>query len=680
MLLLYAVLAHATDELRWLESHDAPEVVAWRDERTAETLAWLGPDLVTRFSDEIHHRRKDASRRHFVDDYRGGTTLWFRSWLVPFTDEELEAREDGDRRIGTWHGQLTAQLEGVDAPGEPLVAEGVTSEWRVCDRDLSPDGQGVVWSVTPPPEDPRDPPDHRDCHVFFTDLQSGEQRSLGVWEDYIGGIAHDGHTLLFSAWEGAQSVVYAHDLRTDARTELHRSARRLFPSWPHPDVRALWEGATKSAKRTSTYRVHWGEWPNPLAMPARGYMWAGWTGERLLLRLRDGKVSRVVEVDPERPGRRHWHELWRDTDTEKIRSFSRHGDHHLMGLWIDGSVHFFEQPVAGGERVEVFDQHFTGIAARQTLQPTALVRGQTASATHAWLRDLDGTYTEIEGVYGHHETRSERMLVTSQDGTEVPISVIRPEEHEGPSPVWMRCYGGFGSSSKSRFGITEELFVEMGGIIVTVHARGGDERGDAWHEQARREHMGRTYDDVIAAAEWLVREGWTEPGRIALSGTSNGGLTATATMALRPELFGAVITTAGVLDLVRGPAMGNWWPYEYGRLTDGDQAKLLRELSPVHSRPEPLPPVLIATGKDDPTVTPSHSYKLAAAWSDLEGGPALLRVYDWPTHAHHYGKKRAARERDAMPEDAGRRTQAEVLAFLHQALSLPDPAWHDGGT
>src|SRR5690606_17178036 len=117
----------------------------------------------------------------------------------------------------------------------------------------------------------------------------------------------------------------------------------------------------------------------------------------------------------------------------------------------------------------------------------------------------------------------------------------------------------------------------------------------------RLENLRNTLDDVVAVAEHLIAEGWTRPGRIALTGSSNGGLTTAATVAARPDLFGAALTEAGVHDLLRGPRFGLWWPAEYGRSSQAGQGAVLAALSPVHAAPEaPLPPVWIATGREDP--------------------------------------------------------------------------------
>ena len=159
--------------------------------------------------------------------------------------------------------------------------------------------------------------------------------------------------------------------------------------------------------------------------------------------------------------------------------------------------------------------------------------------------------------------------------------------------------------------------------------------------------------------------GLAAEGRVAIEGTSNGGLTVAAAVARDPSAFGAVIANAGVHDLLRARRFGRWWPEEYGRLKDPEQAAVLRAESPVHRVPAgPLPPVLITTGQADPIVAPAHSYKLAAAWQDLPGGPVLLVVDPWGSHG---GDPKTVA--DWEMEDADH-LSAQKLAFLSRALEV----------
>ena len=116
--------------------------------------------------------------------------------------------------------------------------------------------------------------------------------------------------------------------------------------------------------------------------------------------------------------------------------------------------------------------------------------------------------------------------------------------------------------------------------------------------------------------------------------------------------------------------MGRWWPDEYGRPSIPEQRRVLASISPVHAEPARLPPIWITTGESDPTVTPSHSFKLAASWQDVQGGPVLLRTYPWPSHISHLDGK----EREAADAVFGvpqwDQTVAEQVLFFARALEL----------
>ncbi|HEY7679862.1 MAG TPA: prolyl oligopeptidase family serine peptidase, partial [Terriglobia bacterium] len=170
--------------------------------------------------------------------------------------------------------------------------------------------------------------------------------------------------------------------------------------------------------------------------------------------------------------------------------------------------------------------------------------------------------------------------------------------------------------------------------------RGGGEFGEPWHQAGMLEKKQNVFDDFIAAAEWLVANKYTSPAKIAIAGGSNGGLLVGAALTQRPDLFGAVVCSYPLLDMVRYHKflVARFWVPEYGSADDAGQFKYIHAYSPYHNvRPgTKYPAVLMVTGDADTRVDPLHGRKMAALLQASTGSdrPVLLH-YD--TKAGHSG-------------------------------------------
>jgi prolyl oligopeptidase len=229
--------------------------------------------------------------------------------------------------------------------------------------------------------------------------------------------------------------------------------------------------------------------------------------------------------------------------------------------------------------------------------------------------------------------------IPSADGAPVPIFLAHRRDlvlHD--CPTLLTAYGGMGHTLTPRFAPDVLAWMERGGVYVSVCARGGGELGAAWQGAAVGAHKQRTFDDVLAAARWLIAQAITSPARLGLWGVSNGGLTAGACLTQAPNLFGAVVIESGLLDMLRYPQLGqgrHWIP-EYGNPDDLSQRSVLAAYSPLHAI-EPgrrYPPTLIVTHAHDPRVGAEHSLTFAQALADAQGGdaPVRLRVHDGSGH------------------------------------------------
>jgi prolyl oligopeptidase len=228
-----------------------------------------------------------------------------------------------------------------------------------------------------------------------------------------------------------------------------------------------------------------------------------------------------------------------------------------------------------------------------------------------------------------------QVTYQSKDGTLVRMLVISGEQAtvpQGPRPAILYGYGGFDISLTPAYSPNVLAWVAAGGVYAVANLRGGSEEGEEWHRAGMLEHKQNVFDDFHAAAETLIRDGWTTPGQLAIWGGSNGGLLVGAALTQRPELYAAVICSAPLLDMVRYErfGLGQTWNVEYGSASDPEQLGWLLSYSPYHhlTKGNAYPAVLFTVFTSDTRVDPVHAYKMCAALQDAtsSGRPVLLRA------------------------------------------------------
>ncbi|HEY0613418.1 MAG TPA: prolyl oligopeptidase family serine peptidase, partial [Candidatus Elarobacter sp.] len=259
---------------------------------------------------------------------------------------------------------------------------------------------------------------------------------------------------------------------------------------------------------------------------------------------------------------------------------------------------------------------------------------------------------------------SEQVFYTSKDGTRVPMIVTwkTGTQRDGTAPAILYGYGGFDISVTPAFSSAVLVWLEMGGIYAVANLRGGGEYGERWHLGGSKGNKQNTFDDFIAASEYLIAEKWTSTPKLSIHGGSNGGLLVGACMTQRPELFGAALPSVGVLDMLRFQrfTIGWAWTSDYGSADDPDDARELLRYSPYHNVRDGVcyPATLITTGDHDDRVFPAHSFKFAAALQHAQScdRPIVLRV---ETKAGHGAGKPTAKLIDEV---------ADRYAFLVKVL------------
>lgn len=229
---------------------------------------------------------------------------------------------------------------------------------------------------------------------------------------------------------------------------------------------------------------------------------------------------------------------------------------------------------------------------------------------------------------------TKQVFYPSKDGTKVPMFITYKKglKLDGSNPTLLYAYGGFNINITPSFSVANMVFIENGGVYCVANLRGGGEYGETWHKGGMLSNKQNVFDDFIAAAEYLIKEKYTSPERLAIRGGSNGGLLVGACLTQRPELFKVAIPQVGVLDMLRYHkfTVGWGWAVEYGSSDKEDQYNYLIKYSPLHNikKGTCYPATLVTTADHDDRVVPAHSFKFAATLQEAQGceNPTLIRI------------------------------------------------------
>jgi prolyl oligopeptidase len=330
---------------------------------------------------------------------------------------------------------------------------------------------------------------------------------------------------------------------------------------------------------------------------------------------------------------------------------------------------------ASGERVPLPNPGTLTLAAASPGQPGVIVslEGWTQSPRF-YAYDPSRRRLTDTGIARPHpadvsQLVAEEVQVRAPDGVMVPLSIVHRRDMalDATHPVFLEGYGAYGISSDPDFNPRRFAWLERGGVYAVAHVRGGGENGEAWYRAGKGATKPNTWRDLLACAQYLVDRRYTSPSRLAVSGTSAGGILAGRAITERPDLFGAAVIYVGVSNALRmeneeaGPANIE----EFGTVKDSLGARALYEMDAYqHVRDgTPYPAVLLTTGLNDPRVAPWQPAKMAARLqaATSSGRPVLLRVDS--DAGHGFGSTRT--QRDAETADA--------YAFLLATLRPPVP-------
>lgn len=358
------------------------------------------------------------------------------------------------------------------------------------------------------------------------------------------------------------------------------------------------------------------------------------------------KRNRLVRVDLAKPAVENWVDVIpEDPDGGVLTSVEFAGSDRIIAVFDrDASSHAYVFPLEGGKALNEIEFPTYGTASfsggrkadkvfysfSSFVYPSAIFAYDPATNTSEPYKT-----TEIEG-FDPADYVTEQIFYTSSDGTKVPMFTVRRKDvkPDGTNPVYLYGYGGFGITLNPGFNANRLLWLENGGIYAQANLRGGSEYGEEWHEAGTKLEKLNVFNDFIAAAEYMIEQGWTKPELITIEGGSNGGLLVGATVNMRPDLFRVAIPRVGVMDMMRYHlfTIGWNWAHDYGTADDSaEMASYLLGYSPIHNIKNdgtPYPAIMVTTADHDDRVVPAHSFKYAATLqaSDTGDAPKLIRI------------------------------------------------------
>jgi prolyl oligopeptidase len=386
----------------------------------------------------------------------------------------------------------------------------------------------------------------------------------------------------------------------------------------------------------------------------------------------DAPRNRVIAIDIQHPERANWKTIIPESK-DKLEGVNTINNQFVAEYLKDAQteVRIYD---LGGKFVRNVDLPAigtaTGFGGKRTDKETFYTFTSFTFPATVYRYDMvtgkSSVFRKPEVAFNPEDFETKQVFYTSKDGTRAPLFITYKKgiQLNGQNPTLLYGYGGFNVNMTPQFAVSRLVWMEMGGVYAQAVLRGGGEYGEEWHQAGTKLHKQNVFDDFIASAEWLIKNKYTSPAKLAIQGGSNGGLLVGACMTQRPDLYGAALPAVGVMDMLRFHkfTIGWAWTSDYGSADDPEQFKAIYAYSPLHNlRPgTKYPATLITTADHDDRVVPAHSFKFAATLQADQAGdaPVLIRI---ETKAGHGAGKPVSKQIEEV---------ADQWAFLVKNLGM----------
>ncbi|WP_420873437.1 S9 family peptidase [Novosphingobium resinovorum] len=260
---------------------------------------------------------------------------------------------------------------------------------------------------------------------------------------------------------------------------------------------------------------------------------------------------------------------------------------------------------------------------------------------------------EIPSGYDASLYATERLEIPARDGTAIPVSIVYRKDRTGAGPLHLYGYGAYGIAIDPGFSISRLSLVDRGFAYAIAHIRGGDDLGRAWYKAGKLERRENTFNDFVDVAKGLIQRGFTEAGRISISGGSAGGELMGAVINSDPELFGAVVAHVPFVDVLSTmlddtlPLTPGEWPEWGNPIEDKAAFDLILSYSPYDQvKPQAYPPLMVTAGLNDPRVTYWEPAKWVAKLREVktDGNELILKTNMGAGHGGKSGRFESLKE------------------------------------
>lgn len=658
------------DPYRWLEEDDSQETITWTQEQNAATERYLA-----------RAPSRPAIRARLEQLLSIGAIG---------TPTPVRGRYFYQLREGTQNQPVLLMRDGLSGPDRVLLDVNQLNPLGTTALDWfypSDDGRLLAFGLSENGSE--------DSVLLLLDVESGDRRPDRILHTRAADLAWlpDNSGFYYTRYPAPGEVspgeehyhraVFLHLIGQDPALDALVFKPEQKEHWPgvdlSPDGRWLLIAVSRSFDETDIYlqdRLTGGPLV-PVAKDLPALFDAAVVRDQLYLRTNlEAPTYCVYVAEASNPGRDHWRQLILPRANAVLEGFSISRE-HLVLSYVEratsrlvvtdlAATSSHELPLPGLGSVFGLGVEWDGtellVGFSSFIIPPAVYRVDLPSG-HLEL------WRQVAADIDPDRFAVEQVLYPSRDGTQISMFIVRPArlERDGARPVYLTGYGGFNISMLPAFSRSMLLWLEAGGVVAVPNLRGGGEYGEAWHQAGMLGKKQNSFDDFIAAAEYLTREGYTSPAHLATAGGSNGGLLMGAVLTQRSDLFRAVVIQVPLLDMLRYHLflIARLWIPEYGSAENPEEFEWLVSYSPYHKVREGVgyPAVLLATAESDTRVHPMHARKMAARLqaATMSGHPILLRL---ETQAGHGAGKPVSKLVDEL---------TDTWTFVFTELGVPPP-------
>jgi prolyl oligopeptidase len=620
------------DPYRWLEEQDSPETRAWIDAQNKYTHSLL---------DELPSRpliQKRLSELLRVDSVSPPFEWGGRYFLY-----KKRAADDLS---------ILYVRQGLNGKDEVLIDPHTLSTDHTTDiglQDASNDGKLIIYSIR------RGGQDETELRVMDVDKRKDVDQLPNALYRGVS-MKTDGSGFYYNLQRRDTGIrVFYHAIGTDQLKDVEVFGKGYGPDkWigasVSEDGKYLLFGVSHGWTRNEVYVQKLPDGPIQTIVNDIPAHFNGWfAGDKLVMQTDwQAPNQRIMVVDLNDPAREKWREIIPE-GRDAIAGFTLAGDKLFVTYLhnVTTQIKIFNLDGKALGEVSLPGLGSAGLGGRWGSNEAFFSFRSFVTPQTIYRYDVKTGKSELwaqpKVPFKSDDFEVRQVWYSSKDGTKVPMFLVHKKglQPDGKLPVLLYGYGGFNVSQTPRFSSSAAIWVEQGGVYALANIRGGGEFGEAWHKAGMLDKKQNVFDDFIAAAEWLIKNNYTNPSRLAIQGGSNGGLLVGAAFTQRPDLYQAVLCQFPDLDMVGFYRFKNNNPpalLEYGNASIPEQFKYLYPYSPYQKvKPgEKYPAVLFTTGDQDTRVPPLQARKMTARLqaASTSGKPILL-LYD--TKAGHAG-------------------------------------------